>query len=186
MDILNRFIFLFLLLIPFFTFAQTPPQVGMVAGKYAHLRSLPTVVQSPIIMKVYRGTTVKILDKTPQKIHVGEISGYWYKVELIEEGQTGWILDRYIVEEGHPQTHAYIQWVLSSLYFYRSDLDSDLEKISKTMNKPSAFQQLASYPPRFLNYLGYHLLAQRNPLAIPFLIAFMNPAHQDLNQRDTN
>lgn len=159
---------------------------GIIIGKYANVRDLPTVFNSKIIQIAYKGTALKILNKTTEKTKIGEVEGYWYKVELIEEGSQGWLFDKYVALEGDPQITEYFRWVVSSLYYYRSDLDEQYEDIADNLKPKNALDQLKDYKPRFLNYIAYRLLAERNPLAIPLLIAFMNPAYKENNSKDAN
>ncbi len=164
--------------------AETPG--GIIIGKFANIRDLPTVINSKIIRSAYKGTALKILDKTAEKIKIGEVEGHWYKVELIEEGDEGWIFDKYVALEGDPQIAQYFQWVISSLYYYRSDLNELYEEIKDDVSPKNALDQLKKYNPRFLNYIAYRLLAERNALAMPVLIAFMDPVHKEKNSEDAN
>jgi len=181
---LNSLFILFFIFIPSHLFADT--LAGMIVGKYANIRTIPSVVNSRIITKAYHGTAVKILDKTEKKTQIGKIEGYWFKVELIEEGNQGWVFDKYVAFEGDPNIPLYIHKVISSFYYYRADLDDTLALIKKILSKPNAFNQLKKYNPRFLNYLGYRLMAEKNSLAFPLLIAFMDPSHQKENEQDAN
>lgn len=159
---------------------------GMIVGKYANVRDLPTVFNSKIIQIAYKGTALKILDKTTEKTKIGEVEGYWYKVKLLEEGTEGWLFDQYVAFEGDLKISEYLRWVVSSLYYYRSDLNEQYEDIIDDVGSKNALDQLKEYKPRFLNYIAYRLLAEKNPLAIPVLIAFMNPAYKETHSKDAN
>lgn len=159
---------------------------GAIIGKYANVRDLPTVIGSKIVQVAYKGTALKIIDKTKEKTKIGDVEGYWYKVELIEEGLQGWLFEKYIAFEGDTQITDYLRWVVSSLYYYRADLDEQYEEIKDDLSLKNAIDQLKAYKPRFLNYIAYRLLAEKNPLAIPVLIAFVDPAYKDQNSKDAN
>ena len=173
----------FLLLTPL---ALAENLTGIIVGRYANLRSAPNVINSTILTKAFRGTTLKILDKQTEKVTIGEIEGYWYQVELIESAEKGWLLDKYIALEGDPQIQDYIKSITASLYYYRSNLDDQLKEIKKNLTRKNALEQLKNYSPRFLNYMGYHLLAEKNVLSIPVLITFMNPEFSKENSQDAN
>lgn len=159
---------------------------GIIYGKYANIRNIPSVINSRIVTRVNRGTLLKILEKTQEKTVIENIEGYWFKVEIIEEGIEGWVFDKYVALEGTPLIEEYIKGMGSSLYYYRSDLDDELADIKKNLNRGHAFETLKKYNSRFLNYLGYKLLIERNALALPLLIAFMDPAYQEENSKDAN
>ncbi len=159
---------------------------GIIQERYANIRSLPSVFNSEILTKALRGTALKILDKSQEKTQIADIEGYWLKIELIENGLQGWVFEKYVAREGSPQIHEYIRWVLSHLYYYRSDLESQISQIKKTVTKDRLFDSLKSFSPRFLNYVGYWLLAERNELALPILISFMDPDYEAGNQSDAN
>ncbi len=181
---LSKIVFLCSILSASYGHAETSG--GIIIGKFANVRDLPTVINSKIIRTAYKGTALKILDKTAQMIKIGDVEGHWYKVELIEEGEQGWIFDQYVALEGDPQIAQYFQWVTSSLYYYRSDLDELYEEIKDDVSLKNTLDPLKKYKPRFLNYIAYRLLAERNALAIPVLIAFMDPAHKEKNSEDAN
>lgn len=159
---------------------------GIIIGRYANLRSQPTVIDSNLIARLYKGTAIHILDKTSQKVKIGDIEGYWYKIKAIETGQTGWIFEQYMARSGDIQVQQYIEAVLSSLYYYREELNEQLQDIKSNVPSKNALEKLKNYNSRFLNYIGYHLLAEKNRLAVAVLIMFMNPSYQKTNNQDAN
>ncbi len=159
---------------------------GIILSPYANLRTQPSVTGSSVVAKIYKGTAVKVIEKNPEKIKIGAIEGQWVKVEILDSGQTGWLFDQYIALEGDPQIQAYIQSVLSSLYYYRENIGEQVSEIKKMLGKKTALEKMKNYNPRFLNYVGYYLLAEKNPLAFPALITFMDPTYQEENSKDAN
>ena len=159
---------------------------GVIIEKYANVRNAPSVTNSTIVTKAFKGSAVKILDKTTEKIKIGELEGFWYKIELLDNGEQGWVFDKYVAFEGDNRIQEFIQFVASSLYYYRSNLDEQLKEIKRVVSQKNALEELKKYNPRFLNYMGYHLLAEKNVLAFPVLITFMHPDFKEENSKDAN
>jgi len=182
------FAMLFLFIVPAKLLAQKEASSlsGIIIGKYANVRNLPTVVNTRIITRAYKGTAITILDRSKEQTKVGELQGYWLKIDLLEKGIQGWVFDKYIALEGDSRIDDYIRTVVKSLYYYRPEIDLQLAKIKKSVSKPNALVQLKKSNTRFLNYIGYRLLAERNTLAFPALIAFMNPEFEKTNSKDAN
>lgn len=179
-----------LLFVPAFLFcfssAHAQALTGVIIEKYANVRNAPSTINSTIITKAFKGGAVKILDKTTEKIKIGELEGYWYKIELLENGEQGWVFDRYVAFESDSRIQEFIQFVTSSLYYYRPNLDEQLKEIKRVVSRKNALEELKKYNPRFLNYIGYHLIAEKNALAFPVLIAFMHPDFKEENSKDAN
>ncbi|MBI3019611.1 MAG: SH3 domain-containing protein [Deltaproteobacteria bacterium] len=169
-----------------FSSAHAQALTGVIIEKYANVRNAPSVTNSTIITKVFKGSAVKILDKTTEKIKIGELEGHWYKIELLENGEEGWVFDKYVALEGDSRIQEFIQFVTSSLYYYRPNLDEQLKEIKRVVSQKNAFEELKKYNPRFLNYIGYHLIAEKNAMAFPVLITFMNPDFKEENSKDAN
>ncbi len=167
-----------------FAYAQT--LTGIIIEKYANVRTAPSVTNSTIIMKAFKGSAVKILDKTTEKIKIGELEGFWCKIELLENGEQGWVFDKYVAFEGDKRIEEFIKFVTSSFYYYRPNLDEQLKEIKRVINRKNALEELKRFNPRFLNYIGYHLLAEKNALAFPVLITFMHPDFKEENSKDAN
>ena len=177
------FIFSFLLCLPF---AQAQTLTGVIIEKYANIRNAPSVINSTIVTKAFKGSAVKILDKTTEKMKSGELEGYWYKVEILETADQGGVFDKYVAFESDKRIEDFIQFVASSLYYYRPNLDEQLKEIKQGVSRKNALEELKKYNPRFLNYMGYHLLAEKNALAFPVLITFMHPDFKEENSKDAS
>lgn len=183
---------IFVFIIALFGFILTPflfakgEKGGIIFGRYGNLRTHPTVINSQVITKLYKGTALYILDKTPEKVKIGEIEGFWYKIKVLDTNQEGWIFDQYIIFEGDPNIRNYIESVLSSLYYFKEDLRDEIDHIKESVSPANALEKLKNHKPRFLNYIGYYLLAEKNVLAFPVLIMFMNPAYQNDHIKDAN
>ena len=159
---------------------------GVIIEKYANIRTAPSITNSTIITKAFKGSALKILDKTTEKMKSGELEGFWYKIELLENGEQGWVFDKYVAFEGDKRIEEFIQFVASSLYYYRPNLDEQLKEIKRVVSRKNALEELKKYNPRFLNYIGYHLIAEKNGLAFPVLITFMHPDFKEENSKDAN
>lgn len=185
---MKNFLKLFFVFIFLFHFSSAYAQAltGVIIEKYANVRNAPSVTNSTIITRVFKGSAVKILDKTTEKMKSGELEGYWYKIELLENGEQGWVFDKYVAFEEDSRIQDFIQFVASSLYYYRSNLDEQLKEIKRVISRKNALEELKKYNPRFLNYIGYHLIAEKNALAFPVLIMFMHPDFKEENSKDAN
>jgi len=159
---------------------------GIIIGKYAHIRNQPTVVNTQVVTKAYQGTALKILDKTQKETSIESLSGHWYKVRLIEEQIEGWVFDKYVALEGSIDLQEYFNLVLGGLYYFRPELNETIQEVKTKISKPQAFTHLPKHGTRFLNYIGYFLMAQGDALAFPVLIEFMNPDYKDENSKDAN
>jgi len=62
------------------------------------VRSVPNL-EGKIITHLNKGTKVKILDRTVEKVEVQDMLNYWYKVEL-PDGKVGWVFGEFLsIEE---------------------------------------------------------------------------------------
>ena len=62
---------------------------GVIIAAEAYLRVAPYVFSSKVF-NLYKSDTVKILDKSAEKVVIGKNTDYWYHV-VIDNGMTGWI-----------------------------------------------------------------------------------------------
>lgn len=159
---------------------------GVIAGVYANVRSKPNASDSVVVHRATQGTALKILEKAPESIKIENLEGHWAKVYLIEEKLEGWVFDQYIAAEKSPFPNEYIRKILGGLYYYRSELTDQVEQIKKQVSLKNALTELRRYDTRFLNYIGYYLLSEKNLLAIPAFIVFLDPVYEKENKKDAN
>jgi hypothetical protein len=62
---------------------------GIIIAAEAYLRVAPYVFSSKLY-NLYKSDTVKIMDKSAEKVTIGKNTDYWYHV-AIDNGMTGWI-----------------------------------------------------------------------------------------------
>ncbi len=179
------FFFLIVLFVPYLSSAEIV--FSKKWGEQIPVREKPVTYSSSIVATIETATPIIVLEKTSQKINIGNIEDYWYRIRITATSQEGWVFGAYLFQEGNPQLKEFAQFIASNLYYHLPLQGEVMKGIKENRNKVFTYlKSLPSEKKRFLNYYAYQFFLDKDALAIPLLIEFMNPADEKHNGQDAN
>ncbi|MBI2608761.1 MAG: SH3 domain-containing protein [Deltaproteobacteria bacterium] len=156
-------------------------------GENIPVRESPTTRSSEIITTIQTATSIQVLGKASQKVKIGSVEDYWYKIRIHSDGKEGWIFGAYLLQEGSQELKESMSFIVQNLYHFLPDIQKTLEQIKNNRKNILSFiRSLSNEKRRFLHYYAYHFLLEKDELAVPLLIEFMNPQDEALHQEDVN